>query len=69
MLTHRVIVDDQGRDLEAFCTRVELESIADRNSGVDIQSEPTCSRCQRAPTNPMLREERARCDSPKMSSK
>lgn len=48
MLTHAVVIDQDGRLVRTICRRVQLDSIADGNSGVDRGSEPTCLVCRRA---------------------
>lgn len=46
MLSHAVVVDDAGRDIQVLCARVELDNLADCYAS-DPAAEPTCQICRR----------------------
>jgi hypothetical protein len=46
LLSHAVIVDEQGLAVQVLCGRVNLDSLADRYAS-DPAAPPTCKICQR----------------------
>lgn len=46
MLSHAVEVDEEQHAIRVLCTRVVLESLADRYAS-DPDAEPTCAPCRR----------------------
>lgn len=48
MLSHAVYVNWDGIALNPLCNRVKVDNIADRNTGIDLRSEPTCKACRRS---------------------
>ncbi|HEX8030299.1 MAG TPA: hypothetical protein VF491_17615 [Vicinamibacterales bacterium] len=48
MLTHAVEIDEDGRATRVLCRRVDVDNLADGNSGHDRFAPPTCESCLKA---------------------